>query len=221
MNQIGKPQNYGEPLVSGDLSDLLRRGIRLNTIMLSAVMGLGCGLAIFLFTHLSILLTGDSAGKYLNLLGVFFPGYSATPGGAWLGLIWGFVFGAISGGFVYYFYARSVGSQFAATTSSDATPEHLLEQATLRIAGHEFGLALGCLMALQLFLATLWLVVRGTAGESVHAALLMNYIPGYSVSILGGLFGAASMFVITYLFSRLLAGIYNFIVSKRSRKEAR
>ena len=221
MNQMGKFPNHVEPSASDNMADLLRRGIRLNTIILSAVVGIGCGFAIFLFTHLSILLTGDRAGMYLNLLGVFFPGYSATPGGAWLGLVWGFVFGAISGGFIYYFYARAVGSRFADMTAPDATPEQLLEQPTLRIAGHAFGLVLGCLMALQLFLATLWLIVRGTADQSVHAALLINYFPGYTVTIPGGLLGAAYMFVVTYAFSRLLAWIYNFIVSMRSQKVAR
>lgn len=221
MNQMSKPPKHGEPWLSDEKAVLLRRGIRLNTILLSAVMGVGCGFAIFLFTHLSILLTGDRAGMYLNLLGVFFPGYSATPGGAWIGLVWGFVFGSISGGFIYYFYARAVGTQLSETISPDSIPDHLLEQPTLRIAGHEFGLTLGCLMALQLFLATMWLIVRGTAHKSVHAALLMHYFPGYSVSLEGGLLGAAYMLVVTYAFSRLLAGLYNFIVSKRSRKEAR
>ncbi len=44
---------------------------------------------------------------------------------------------------------------------------------------------------------------------------------GYTVTIPGGLLGAAYMFVVTYAFSRLLAWIYNFIVSKRSQKVAR
>ena len=62
---------------------------------------------------------------------------------------------------------------------------------------------------------TAWLVLRGTADESLHAALLVNYFPGYSVSYLGGLFGAAHIFAITYLFSFIFAAVYNGLVSIR------
>jgi hypothetical protein len=72
-------------------------------------------------------------------------------------------------------------------------------------------------MALQIFLTTTWLVLRGTAGESVHAQLLSNYLPGYTVSFVGGLVGAVELFVIMYAFSLLLGGVYNFVVAYRQR----
>ena len=196
--------------------DLLQRGIRLNTLMLGVVMGLGAGIGLFLFTHLSILLTGESAGQYLNLLGIFFPGYTATVGGAWYGLLWGFVAGAVSGGFVYYVYARSIGPSVQSTIALAPASGQVAEPPVLKISGNALGLALGLLMALQLYLATAWLIVRGTAGESIHAALLVNYFPGYSVSYVGGLFGAAYIFVFTYIFAMILASIYNWIVAIRA-----
>jgi hypothetical protein len=70
-------------------------------------------------------------------------------------------------------------------------------------------------MSLGLFFSTAWLVVRGTAGESVHAALLSNYLPGYSVSILGGALGAIELFVVIFLTCLLLAAMYNKIVELR------
>lgn len=208
------PDNGEAPGLELD-PELLRRGIRLNTILLAIVMGLGSGLAIFLITHVSLLVTGERAGRYLNLLGIFLPGYSASPEGAWIGLFWGFLAGALSGGFVYYMYARAIGAELASSIEDEPDGEDAIEPPTLRMAGHALGLALGLLMAAQLFLATLWLVVRGTADQSPHAALLANYFPGYTVSIPGGLLGAAYLLVVTYVFSRILASVYNLTMSFR------
>lgn len=213
------PTNH-EPEPAHADQDLLRRGIRLNTILLGIVTGVGSGLAVFVMTHLSLLITGVRAGRYLNLLGVFLPGYSASPEGAWIGLFWGLVFGAISGGFIYYTYARSIGAQLAASLASGAVPGQLIEQPILRLSGHSLGMALGLLMALQLFVATMWLVVRGTADHSPHAALLANYFPGYTVSFGGSLFGMAYIFIFTYVLSFILATVYNLVVSLRYRTGA-
>ena len=73
------------------------------------------------------------------------------------------------------------------------------------------------LAALGLFCSTAWLVIRGTAEESVHAALFANYIPGYSVSVLGGLWGAIQLFALVFVGSVLLAAVYNKIVEIRHK----
>ena len=195
--------------------ELLRRGIRLNTLLLGLVMGAGLGLCVFLVTHASLLITGDNAGRYLNLLGVFFPGYSASPAGAWIGFFWGSIAGFVSGAIVYQIYGRSIAKTLADTIVLYVPDESPVRQPILRISGHALGVALGGLMAVQLFAGTSWLIVRGTADQSIHAALLAQYFPGYSVTILGALVGAAYIFVTTYLASRLLAGIYNLIVDKK------
>lgn len=200
--------------------ELMSRGIRFNTIMLGIVMGTGSGLGIFVLTHLSLLITGEQAGHYLNLLGIIFPGYSVSAGGAWLGLFWGFVFGGLSGGFVYYVYARTVGPQLQDAFSQVDPAKAVIGFPTLRMSGHALGIALGGIMALQLYLVTLWLIVRGTADQSPHAALLVNYFPGYSVSFGGGLVGAAYIFIFTYVLSIILAGVYNRVVSIRSQAGA-
>jgi len=218
MNHISPPPNPGDPLLNEVDHGVLQRGIRLNTIILGMVMGLGLGLGIFVFTHLSILVTGENAGQYLNLLGIIFPGYSATPLGAWFGLFWGFILGAVSGGLINYVYAHTIGINWAKTAAFGPDGSQPIAQPTVHLLGHPLGLALGSLMALQLFLATMWLVVRGTADQSPHAALLVNYFPGYTVSFVGGLIGAAYIFAVTYVFSLILAGVYNTIVSVRSRK---
>src|SRR5262249_8263159 len=200
------------------LRRLRDKAIRLNMISLGLTMGAAVGIGLFVGTHLSLAVTGDKAGQYLNLLGVFLPGYSASPGGAWMGLLWGFIGGAFSGGFIYFIYARSIRRKFVEINAEASEPDKLVEQPTLRISGHALGISLGSLMALQLIATTNWLVVRGTASQSLHAALLHNYFPGYSVSFVGSMVGAAEIFIFTYALSQLLATVYNFVVDRRRRR---
>lgn len=215
MSQFDSSPNGETPAISEEDADLLHRGIRLNTVMLGMVAGVATGLGLFLLTHISLLVTGDKAGYFLNLLGVIFPGYSASPGGAWLGLLWGFVMGAVSGGFIYYMYARTIGAGLASSFLADPDDDMLNEPPVLRMSGHSLGLALGILAALQLFLTTSWLILRGTGEQSPHATLLMHYLPGYRVNWTGVVLGPLELFIVIYIFSRILAGVYNWVVSRR------
>ena len=217
MTQSEPSPNGRTSSISQEDAELLHRGIRLNTIMLGLVAGAATGLGLFLLTHISLLVTGERAGYFLNLLGVIFPGYSASPGGALLGLFWGFVMGAVSGGFIYYMYARTIGAELASSFLADPDDDLFNEPPVLRMSGHSLGLALGALAALQLFLTTAWLILRGTANQSPHAWLLQHFLPGYRVTWEGGLFGALVLFVVVYLFSRVLAGVYNHVVSRKHR----
>jgi hypothetical protein len=79
---------------------------------------------------------------------------------------------------------------------------------------------LGGIAALGLLITTNWLVVRGTAEESVHAALLAQYLPGYAVSAAGSILGAVDVFIITYVFCVLLAVIYNGVAAWRRKRGA-
>jgi hypothetical protein len=191
-----------------------RRAFWLNTILLSVGFGLCCGTALLFVTFLSIGLTGNQAGLYLNLLGVFMPGYEASAVGAWIGFFWAFVYAAISGGVLYQVYVRAAGanSGLAAGGGSGIF-------VTARLSGWALGLALGSLIASQLFLSSAWLIVRGTADESAHAALLAYYLPGYSVTWGGATIGALWLFGYALALSMLFARIYNAIARSRSKGE--
>jgi hypothetical protein len=220
MEHMKIPPNRRDRADEQSYERLLKSVIRLNVILLGIAMGIGLGLTLFIGTHISLAVTGERAGLYLNLLGVFLPGYSASPGGAWIGLVGGFVIGALSGSFVYYVYARSVGRGLAEMMTRDQAQGEIVEQATLRLSGHALGIALGGLMAVQLLLTTNWLVVRGTADQSPHAALLRNYFPGYSVDFVGSLIGAVEIFAFTYALSLVLSGVYNLVVARRQGRAA-
>ncbi|MEO8159164.1 MAG: hypothetical protein ABI648_15310 [Betaproteobacteria bacterium] len=196
--------------------NLLRATVKLNTLLFAGVCALMVGLSLLCVTYLSLDRGLPDPRHFLNLLGVFLPAYSVSATGAWIGFFWGALLGGIAGAVIYRIYARSIRAQvaeyFAGTRSSYA-----LEFAVVKIHGHFLGLALGGLAALGLLVTTNWLVIRGTADASVHAALLKNYFPGYSVSALGSILGAVDIFIVTYLGCLLLGAIYNRIVVLRQK----
>lgn len=197
---------------------LLNAAIRFNAIMLGLTAGTLAAVVMYVATHMSIAKWGDDSGNYLGLLAIFFPGYSVTSGGAWVGAFWAFVYFGTCSSLTYRLYGRVVGTRVADVLLSAVPTENpVLKPSVLRLHGSSLGLALGAIAALGLFCSTAWLVIRGTADESVHAALFSNYIPGYSVSILGGLWGAIELFVGVFVGSVLLAAVYNKIVEIRHR----
>jgi hypothetical protein len=197
--------------------EALERAIWFNTWLLAAISGAVSGLALFGLTHLSLLLTGLRAGKYLNLLGIIFPGYGASPEGAWFGLIWGIILGSFSGAFVYQTYVRTAGAKALRNLCLQPTRRQVIPTLTLMISGPALGFALGLLTALQLVAVTWWLILRGTGDESYHAALLQYYMPGYSPSPVGAIIGGAWLFLYVYGFARLFAGIYNRVARWNNR----
>jgi hypothetical protein len=195
--------------------ELLNAAVRVNTWLLAGVFACVGGLAIFFATYLSLYRGLPSPGHYLNLLGVFMPGYVVSHAGAWIGLFWGAVIGALLAAMFYRIYARSIESQVRDYLANGSKDEDLLG-ITLYFDGNYLGLALGAIVALGVFVSTAWLVLRGTAHESIHALLLTNFLPGYSVSYAGGLVGAVEAFGITYLVCRFFSWIYNRVAALRN-----
>ncbi|NQX89106.1 MAG: hypothetical protein HRT77_10635 [Halioglobus sp.] len=195
---------------------LLNAAIKFNSLMLGLTAGTLAAVVIYIATHMSMAKWGDASGNYLGLLAIFFPGYSVSSGGAWVGAFWAFVYFGTCSSLSYRLYGRVVGTRVADVLLSAVPTENpVLKPSVLRLHGSSLGLALGAIAALGLFCSTAWLVIRGTAAESVHAALFSNYIPGYSVSLLGGLWGAIQLFVLVFVGSVLLAAVYNKIVEMR------
>jgi len=198
---------------------LLNAAIRFNALMLGITAGTLAAVVIYVATHASMVKWGEASGNYLGLLAIFFPGYSVSSSGAWVGAFWAFVYFGTCSWLSYRLYGRVLGTRVADILLSAVPTENpVLKPSVLRLHGYSLGLALGAIAALGLFCSTAWLVIRGTAEQSVHAALFSNYIPGYSVSILGGIVGGLELFALVFLGSILLAIVYNKIVEIRHRR---
>ncbi len=197
---------------------VLSASIRINTIIAAVALGSIGGAIMWLSTAILVMRGGPNVGFHLSLLAVFFPGYTVTWAGAWIGMLWGFVCGALSGTALYWGYARSLREHFSGQVL-DSPSATLLTPPTFILSGNALGLGLGTLMAVQLLVTTNWLVLRGTAPYSKNAALLSQYLPGYTVSFAGSIIGACELFVAAFLLSHVLANIYNFVARFRSQGE--
>jgi hypothetical protein len=201
---------------SGVNLKLLHAAIRFNSLILGLTGGTLAAAIVYFVTHASMAKWGADSGNYLGLLAIFFPGYSVSSGGALIGAFWAFVYIGTFSSLSYRLYGKVLGTRISEILlSATPTENPVLKPSILRLHGMSLGTAIGAMAGLGLFGSTAWLVVRGTAAESVHAALLANYIPGYSVTLLGGLVGALQLFVFVFVGCLLLAAVYNTIVEKR------
>ena len=93
--------------------------------------------------------------------------------------------------------------------------EQKLFSGVLWLNAKVFGLTLGIVCGLALFLATNWLVIKGGDPVGPHLSLLGQYFIGYRVSFLGSFIGFAYGFAVGTLSGALIGWIYNKIVTLR------
>ena len=132
---------------------------------------------------------------------------------------WAFIFCGLAGFLTYWSYGRMLGTNYAEKTENNGQIiDPILRPAVLKMYGVPLGVSIGAAVGGALFLSTLWLVIRGTADESHNAALLANYLPGYSPSVLGGLIGSVYLFGALFIACLILTAVYNKVVDIRHGK---
>lgn len=75
----------------------------------------------------------------------------------------------------------------------------------------------GLSAAAVIFLATIWLVVRGGETVGPHLGLLRYYMPGYTVTWLGSVVGSLYAAVYGAVVGGAIAAIYNRIARLREQ----
>ncbi len=90
--------------------------------------------------------------------------------------------------------------------------DEILKKAVLRLNGHILGFVLGFIGALIIFVATIWLVIKGGTNVGQHLGLLSHFFIGYHVTYLGSFIGAAYGFVSGYLSGLIIGWIYNAVI---------
>jgi len=81
---------------------------RLNARAWGIAIGLLLGGGLFLATIFLVARGGPNVGQHLILLREFFPGYSVTIGGSFIGFVYGFVLGYAIGRIIGVVYNRLV-----------------------------------------------------------------------------------------------------------------
>jgi hypothetical protein len=87
---------------------LSHRVQKLQTMVLAFVLAVLGGLGLFVMTAWLLVKGGSNVGYHLQLLGQYFPGYTVSWSGAFLGFLYGALLGAISGGLIGSIYNRIV-----------------------------------------------------------------------------------------------------------------
>ncbi|MEP7205988.1 MAG: hypothetical protein ABI920_03550 [Casimicrobiaceae bacterium] len=214
-----RPQPIGhERDDDASAADVLRATLRVNTIVLALVLGT---IASATLAALAILGSyGDWHGPLVvSLIGVFLPGYDRTFSGVLAGAAWGLAIGAALGALIYRLNTLHVLHEFDALVVAERGDGDF-PQGVLRLHGPSLGLAIGSTGAFGLLITTNLLVLRGTAGESVHARLLSEVLPGYRVTPLGSVIGALELFALLYLLCALFVAVYNGLAAWRRRAGA-
>lgn len=204
-----------DPVPVADLP-LLRATMRVNTVIFGVIFGLLVGFVLF---ALGLAASTGGQGKaafVVALLGVFLPGFGPRWPGALAGLFWGCLVGGAVAAAVYRINCRAALARIEDLVAGDAGGGEF-PRAVLRLDGPSLGIAIGAMGALGLLVTTNWLVLRGTAAESIHARLLAHYLPGYAVDFPGSLVGAVELFALLFAGCVAMARIYNLVVAWRHR----
>lgn len=90
-------------------NDFSRAVARIKAAVLGLVFGVIVGTGLFAMTAILLIENGPNTGQHLRLLGHFFPGYTVTWPGAFVGFGWGFLAGAVAGWVIATIYNLIVG----------------------------------------------------------------------------------------------------------------
>jgi hypothetical protein len=90
-------------------------------------------------------------------------------------------------------------------------------QAVLGINSLVLGLVTGIIAGACIFVATLWLVLKGGQTIGPHLSLLSQFFPGYSVTLFGSIVGLAYGFFFGYLGGWSIGWLYNHFAYLRGR----
>jgi tetrahydromethanopterin S-methyltransferase subunit G len=98
--------------------------------------------------------------------------------------------------------------------------DQILLHAVLRLNGVLLGLVFGIVLALVIFVATVWLTLKGGPHPGRHLSLLGQFFWGYSVTWLGSLIGALYGLVLGFMAGWVVAWVYNGVASLRSGRRS-
>jgi len=90
-----------------------------------------------------------------------------------------------------------------------ASTSSSVQASLMRLNARAWGISTGLLLGGGLFLATVFLVIRGGPNVGQHLSMLSVFFPGFSVTWLGAFVGFVYAFVIGYGLGRIIGSVYN------------
>ena len=98
--------------------------------------------------------------------------------------------------------------------------QRLVVSRLLHLNAIAYGIVAGLLTGFALFIATIWLVLKGGDVVGPHLGLLGQYFLGYETTPVGSLVGFAYGFLFGFIGAYLGANIYNWIVNHSKGKSS-
>lgn len=90
-----------------------------------------------------------------------------------------------------------------------ASDSRTVKASLMRLNARAWGISMGLLFGGGLFLATVFLVIRGGPMVGQHLSMLRVFFPGYSVTWIGAFVGFIYAFVLGYGLGRVIGSVYN------------
>ena len=104
-------------------------------------------------------------------------------------------------------------------TDSFTDEEKALEDVVLtrlmRLNATIYGIVFGILSGLIIFIATIWLVIKGGPVVGPNLSLLNQFFIGYRVTVGGAFLGLLYGFILGFVVGFCIASIYNWILARR------
>jgi hypothetical protein len=99
-------------------------------------------------------------------------------------------------------------------TEREKALEKIVMTRLARLSATIYGIVFGLLLGFGIFIATLWLVIRGGSVVGPNLALLGQFYLGYTVTYWGSVIGFLYGFITGFLLGFSIASIYNWIISR-------
>ena len=102
-------------------------------------------------------------------------------------------------------------------TEQEKSLEKIVMSRLVRLSATIHGIVFGLVLGLGIFVATLWLVIRGGPVVGPNLALLGQFFIGYTVTYWGSVVGLMYGFITGFILGFSIATIYNWIISRPAR----
>ncbi len=97
------------------------------------------------------------------------------------------------------------------------TEEELILRSIARLRAGIVAIVFGMLSGTAVFLATIWLLIRGGRNVGEHLQLLGHFLPGYTVTPVGAVIGAFWATLAGAALGFTVALVYNLVAGRRSK----
>lgn len=93
--------------------------------------------------------------------------------------------------------------------------EKIVQTRLLRLNASIHGIVFGLIAGSLIFVATIWLVIKGGPVVGPNLALLNQFFIGYRVTVLGSFIGFGYGFLTGFIVGFFIATVYNWILDLR------